>query len=410
MAQLHKRLTTDQVKLIMEWFEAGTLSEAQALERLGIKRRQFFTLLARWRKNKRSFSIAYGRTTANRRIAPEVEKRVKQELEADKQLIESPDIAIRYYNYSAIRDEVVKATGQPLSVNTVINRAKDWGYYLVPPPKRAHDREVLTEAVGMLLQHDASRHLWSPLAKKKWSLVTTIDDHSRKLLYGDFQEDETAWFHIQAAESVILKYGIGLAYYSDNHSIFRYVAHRDSIWVNQRLGTDDVATQWKQCIEAAGMQVWYAMSPQAKGKVERPYRWMQDRIVRRCAKAGIIQIGDAREILADELDRYNNYQVHSTTGEVPSKRFERAIREGRTVFKPLQLNPPITSTKDIFCFRETRVVDGYRRISWQKYIFQAPKDIPVGAKVQLHIIPELPAPEIRLWYQDKLYQVYRFKP
>ncbi len=409
MSQLHKRFSSDQVKLILEWYDQDKLSLNEALQRLEIKERRFYKLLAQYRKDRKRFKIDYGRSTANRRIAPEVEQAIRTELEADKRLIEHPDIAIRYYNYSAIRDAVVSSTGQPLSAPTVINRAKDWGYYIAPPPKKAHDREVLTEAVGMLLQHDASRHLWSPFAEAKWSLITTLDDHSRFMLYGDLFETETTWAHIQATERVVLRYGSGLAYYADNHAIFRFVSHRDSIWVNQKVGTDDVATQWKQCVEAAGMQVWYAMSPQAKGKIERPYRWLQDRIVRRCAKAGIIQIDDAREILKSELDRYNNYQVHSTTGEVPAKRFQRAVVDGRTAFRPLQPQPPITSTKDIFCLRETRVVDGYRRISWQKYVLPAPKDVPIGARVELHIIPELPAPEVRVWYQGRLCQVYRFK-
>jgi hypothetical protein len=314
---------------------------------------------------------------------------------------------VKFYNYAAIRDAVVKETGQGVTAQTVINRAKSWGFYIEKPKRRAHTREVLTEAAGMLLQHDASEHLWSPFADRKWSLITTLDDHSRKLLYGGLFETESAWTHIQAAESVILKYGVGLAYYSDNHSIFRYIAHRDSTHINQVKGTDDVTTQWKQCLEATGMQAWYAMSPEAKGKIERPYRWLQDRIVRRCAKAGIADIAGARYILADELDRYNNHQVHSTTGEIPSKRFANAVADGRTVFHPLRLKPPITSTKDIFCLRTHRTVDGYGRVSYKGHSLEAPKAVPVGAKVELHIIPEQPAPEIRLWYQNKLLRAYR---
>src|ERR1700747_1580690 len=160
---------------------------------------------------------------------------------------------VKFYNYAAGRDEVVKKTGINVTAQTVINKAKAWGFYIEKlKNKRAHTREVLTEAVGMLLQHDASEHLWTPFSDKKWSLITTLDDHSRCLLYGNLVESETAWAHITAAESVILKYGVGLAYYSDNHSIFRFIAHRDSTHVNQIKGTDEVTTQWKQCLEAAG--------------------------------------------------------------------------------------------------------------------------------------------------------------
>ena len=82
--------------------------------------------------------------------------------------------------------------------------------------------------------------------------------------------------------------------------------------------------QWKQCVEAAGSKVIYALSPQAKGKIERPYRWLQDRIVRTCARENISGIKDAREVLRYELNRYNSHQVHPTTGEIPEVRFNRA--------------------------------------------------------------------------------------
>ncbi len=409
MSQLHKRLSTDQVKLILSLYEQGQITKKECLARLELKNSQFFALLAKYRASPKRFSTDFKRRYPTNRIPKAVEAAIHRELEDEKRIIDHPDMPTKFYNYAAIRDAVVKETGIHVTAQTVINRAKNWGFYIEKPKRRAHTREVLTEAVGMLLQHDASSHLWSPLAKEKWSLITTLDDHSRKLLYGDLFEVEDAWAHITAAESVILKYGVGLAYYSDNHSIFRYIAHRDSMHHNQVKGTDDVTTQWKQCLEAAGMQAWYAMSPEAKGKIERPYRWLQDRIVRRCAKAGIADISGARDILADELDRYNNYQVHSTTGEIPRIRFEKAVADGRTVFHPLRLKEPITSTKDIFCLRTTRAVDGYGKFTYKGHSLEAPKDIPVGTRVELHIIPEQPAPEIRLWYQNKLRRSYRIQ-
>ena len=66
-------------------------------------------------------------------------------------------------------------------------------------------------------------------------------------------EVETTWAHIQALESVILNYGVGLAYYVDNHFIFRFVCHRDSIWHKRTKGTDEVLTQWKRVVQNAGI-------------------------------------------------------------------------------------------------------------------------------------------------------------
>ena len=53
-----------------------------------------------------------------------------------------------------------------------------------------------------------------------------------------------------------------------------------------------------------GVDVIFALSPQAKGKIERPYRWMQDRIVRTCALEKITELGEVRAVLREEVDRY----------------------------------------------------------------------------------------------------------
>jgi hypothetical protein len=114
-------------------------------------------------------------------------------------------------------------------------------------------------------------------------------------------------------------------------------------------------------MKTLGVDVSYALSPQAKGKVERLYRWLQDRIVRTSAIEKLTAIGEVRAVLREELDRYNNHQVHSTTGEVPSIRFDKARKEGNSLFRPFVLPKPHTSTKDIFCLREKRVVNGIGR-------------------------------------------------
>jgi hypothetical protein len=187
-----------------------------------------------------------------------------------------------------------------------------------------------------------------------------------------------------------------VTYYSDNHAIFRYVANRDSNYrsaanYERLLGTDDVAPQWKQCVEAIGMKVTYAMSPEAKGKIERPYRWLQDRIVRRAARQNVKTIDEVKQILYHEVDRYNNRQVHSTTKEIPSQRFNKAMSDDRSCFKPLDLKkttPPVESTKDLFCLRTERKTNGYSRISFLGTELDIPQHLSDGTTVVLHVLPD----------------------
>ena len=82
---------------------------------------------------------------------------------------------------------------------------KRYRFYDKKKKAKAHDREVLSNYAGELLQHDSSHHRWSPYTDAKWHLITTLDDYSRKILYGDFLESESSWSHIEAAEYVCQK-------------------------------------------------------------------------------------------------------------------------------------------------------------------------------------------------------------
>lgn len=111
-----------------------------------------------------------------------------------------------------------------------------------------HDHEVLTNHVGELVQHDSSKHRWSPYVNEQWYLITSLDDYSRYMLYADIEERELTWTHIKALELVWLKHGFPFSYYVDNHSIFRFVERRDSVWKKHHLKTDDVDPQWKKVL------------------------------------------------------------------------------------------------------------------------------------------------------------------
>jgi len=401
--QIHKRFTAEQVGVLLKGYCRGTLDRATIEELLGISKTRFFALLRRYRYDSDKFCLAYRRESTTR-LPIRVEKEIETELMLEKGLIEDPSLPISGYNYSAIRDRLARHDIK-IALSTIISRARSLGCYQPHPRKKVHDREVVTTAIGALIQHDASHHRWSPYAGERWVLITSIDDFSRKLLYADFLEQETTWAHIKAAESVMLAYGIPLRYYVDSLRVFRFVQGRDSVWRKHVLQTDEADPQWRQVMRSLGVDVSYALSPAAKGKIERPYRWLQDRIVRTCAIEKLTTIDEVRVVLKEEVDRYNNHQVHSTTGEVPSIRFDRARKEGNSLFRPFALPKPYTSTKDIFCLRETRMVNGYRKISLFNHEIPAPH-VPLREEVEVHLVPDVVREtlEIRIWWGNQMVQ------
>ncbi len=408
--QLHKRFPDEQIKSLFERYLSKEIEIKYILEILGIKRSRFFELLKEYRNNPDNFSISYHRKTATRKIDKEIEENIIKELTLESRLIDNKDMPIKFYNYSYIKDQLYDNYGQEVSLPTIIDRAKKNGFYFPRPDRKTHDREVLTNYVGQLIQHDSSHHKWSPYADEKWYLITSLDDYSRLLLYADFVLKETSWEHIVALERVLLTYGLPFSYYVDSHSIFRFVQGRDSFWRKHYKVTDEAEPQWKQVLNECQVKVIHALSPQARGKIERPYGWLQDRIVRSCARENVHTVEQARRILMKELNRYNNRQLHSTTGEIPALRLKRALKEKRSLFREFMVPPPYQSTKDIFCLRAERVVNPYRKISFNNLELKV-SGVPIRGAVQLRVVPDRKSglAEIRFWYNDRLVGIQKVK-
>jgi hypothetical protein len=401
MEQLHKRFSDEQIKILFQGYCQGLLTRIEIQDMLSISKSRFFALLHEYQQDRETFSLAYHRATPSR-LSATVEAAIEQALLQEKAMVEDPRLPISGYNYSAQQDRLAKQDIL-VSLTTIIQRAKRLGCYQPHAKRTVHDREVLTASIGALIQHDGSTHCWSPLADEKWVLITSIDDFSRMLLFADFFPQESTWAHIQATQTLIQTYGFPLRYYVDSLRVFRFVQGRDSYWRKHVLETDDVDTQWSKMMRILGVEVIYALSPQAKGKVERPYRWLQDRIVRTCALEHITTVQEARPVLKEEVDRYNNHQVHSTTQQIPSIRFEQARAAGNSLFRPFSLPKPYTSPKDVFCLRETRRVNGYRRISLFNHTIEVP-NVPLYEEVEIHLVPDIPKQimEIRIWWNDKM--------
>jgi hypothetical protein len=408
MSQVHKRFTSDQVKELLERYSNNEIERKYIQEILGVKKSRFFMLLTQYKENPQHFTVQYQRTSAPRSISPEIEQNILKELAIEKEIIQNKDVPLRSYNYSYIKDRLGKTYHQKVSLPTIIDRAKKHAFYLKKPQKAIHDREVLTHYVGELIQHDSSHHLWAPAAQEKWYLITSLDDYSRFILYAALVNQETSWAHILALQTVILQHGLPYCYYVDSHSIFRFVQGRDSVWRKHHLLTDEATPQWKQVLDDCNVKVTYALSPQAKGKIERPYGWLQDHLIRTCVREDVTEIKPAQQILRHEVYRYNYRQVHSTTQEIPYFRFQRALKERRSLFREFKIRPPFQSVKDIFCLRMDRTVDPYRQISISPLQFKVHADPRKQVNLRIHPLND-EISEIRFWCEGKLIDVQKVK-
>jgi len=409
--QIHKKFTDEQVKNLMNRYVKGEIRREDIERLLGIAKSRFFILLKKYREQPETFSVQYQRSHVTRPLDPDVENNILNELKHTKDFIDDKNMPIWSYNYSFIRNDLEKYHHQKVALSTIIKRAKKHGFYIQRKKKqKIHDREVITNHVGELIQHDSSYHRWSPYVTEKWWLITSLDDFSRMIFYAMLVLRDTALAHIRAIQSVFLDYGLPMSFYVDSDSVFRFIRDRDVLHYRHHQFTDQANPQWKQILHDCQVKIIYALSPQAKGKVERPYRWLQDHLVRICARDNISTIDMANQALFKELHDYNYKRVHSTTGEIPSLRYKKALKENKNLLRPFVIPPPFQSPKDIFCLRLDRTVDAYRTVSVQNMRLKF-NNAPIHQTVNLRIYPDEKSQmsEIRFWFKGQLLDVQKVK-
>lgn len=212
-----------------------------------------------------------------------------------------------------------------------------------------------------MFQHDDSQHVWIPYLGEDTYLITTVDDHSRLILKGSLVEYGGACEHMSHAEGVCKKYGLAGIWYLDRHSIFTYkFAHR-SIWRQQRVG-DEGETQFALMMAELEVYLLFAPTPQAKGKIESKFKYLQARVPYLCSKRKVAKISEGQEVVDEVINYYNTQRFHEETGEIPVKRWDRALKEGRCCLRPV--------TEDIdwdyvSAFKSSRTVDGYGTLSYR---------------------------------------------
>ena len=122
--QLHNRMSTEEVKEVFERYEAGELTGGMGQRLLGVKRRQWYDLLKRYRHDPSGFTVGYERQHANRQLSSEVDELILSELKKEKALLQSRDNPIKFYNYSYVQTRLEELYGVEVSLSTIIRRAK----------------------------------------------------------------------------------------------------------------------------------------------------------------------------------------------------------------------------------------------------------------------------------------------
>lgn len=171
------------------------------------------------------------------------------------------------------------------------------------PPQHRCRRERYPQE-GMLLQVDGSRHDWLESRGPYLTLVGAIDDATGTVPYALFREQEDAHGYFMLLREVIRCKGIPLALYSDRHGIFQR-SQKEPETLEEQLSGERQPTQFGRALRELGIQPIFALSPQAKGRIERLWGTFQDRLVAELRLAGASTLQEANRVLVDFLLRFN---------------------------------------------------------------------------------------------------------
>jgi len=165
MKQLHKKFTDFQIKDLMARYLKKKVERKDIQKILGIKKTRFFALIKQLKEDPKNFSISYFRSIPTHTISKDIKTNIIKELNTEKDLIKAKEVLIKCYNYSYIKDILEKDYNQKVSLSTIIiNRAKANGFYIIKPKRKLHEKEVITNYPGEMIQHDSSHHQFSPCA------------------------------------------------------------------------------------------------------------------------------------------------------------------------------------------------------------------------------------------------------
>lgn len=214
-------------------------------------------------------------------------------------------------------------------------------------------RRVPEPMAGDMLQADGSDHAWLEDRGPRLTLIAYIDDATNKVVGATFREEEDAAGYMLALRGICQTYGLPLAVYADRHTIFQSPTKAT---IEQTLAGRKPMSQFGHTLSELGIRLIAAHSPQAKGRVERLFQTLQDRLVKFLRSKRVCTCEQANRLLPQYLKQYNAHFSHPPSGDGSSYRAW-----------PASLDP-----EAVFCFQYQRTVANDNTVNFDDHALQIP--------------------------------------
>jgi transposase len=360
---------------VMGLLEQGIIKIEDAAKRLKLSRRQTIRIKKKYRAEGASGLISKKRgKPSNRAYSEELKKRVRQLVEAN-----YCDFGPKFAAEKLQEDENIS-----LDKETLRKLMTKWGLW---KPKQKccviHQQRQRRQCFGELIQIDGSHHDWFEGRGKKCCLIVFVDDATSKLVGMHFAEVESAQAYFGCVKKYIKRYGRPLAFYSDRHGIFR-VNNPD---------VENGETQFKRAMQELDIETICAHSPQAKGRVERANRTLQDRLIKEMRLRGISDIATANNYVEEFMEKHN-------------KKFEKTAADTKDLHR--KVIPEDRILDSVLCERYYRKLSKNLEFNFECKTYQiVNRAVHMGRS---HVVVCRNARnEIKVWHENNFIECKEFK-
>ena len=274
------------------------------------------------------------------------------------------------FNDHHLCEKLTEQQGLSLSRETLRRLLRSAG--IGPPRKRrppAHrQRRLRSDRPGEIVLLDGSPHDWLQGRGPRLTALGFQDDATGEILAAGFFPAETTEGYFHLLRRLLSRCGVPVALYGDRNGIF---VRNDDHWsVEEQLAGKRQPTQFGRALQQLGITYIAANSPQAKGRVERLWGVLQDRLVSELRLASACDLNSANRVLQRFVADYN-------------RRFARPARAIETAWRPTPKD-----LERICCFQHARIVSNDNVVQWDGHRFQIPPHPRrfsfAGARVQVY--------------------------
>jgi len=267
----------------------GRYSVEQAAELMGVGRRQVYRLRDAFRIHGPEALVSKKRGKRSNRAYGATFRKTVLNLVRNNYVDFGPTLAA---------EKIMERHGLWVAVETLRQWMIEDGLWVKRRDRRkVHQPRNRRDCLGELIQLDGSEHHWFEDRGEMCTLLVFVDDATSRLMHLKFVPSESTFAYFQSAREYLETHGKPIAFYSDKHSVFR---------VNKEdAANGENMTQFGRAMHELNIDILCANSSQAKGRVERANKTLQDRLVKELRLQGICDIETANAFLPQFMESYN---------------------------------------------------------------------------------------------------------